>query len=83
MRPLQAFILCRQLAFTQCVHAGALSLVMPAGAELDKPNTGCFYPLSEQREMFLPMLKTKTHWFMQWSLEQPTNWAMHEAQPAE
>ena len=33
--------------------------------------------------MFLPMLKTKAHWFMQWSLEQPTNWAMHEAQPAE
>ena len=49
--PEQAFIFGRQADLTQCVQAGALSLVM--------------------------------HWFMQWSREQPTNWAMQDAQEPE
>ena len=43
----------------------------------------CLRTLGRKGQMFLGTRKTKTHWFMQWSLEQPTNWAMHEAQPAE
>ena len=93
--PLQAFIFGRQEDFTQCVQARDLSFVMPASfayrhfayswhlshmqitlarvlrgravAELMRQSSTC----SPSAEM---------HWFMQWSLEQPTNWAMQDAQ---